>query len=242
MELARWRDARHKFPPYQFKDCHCVQNLEGKLYDLPASLKGRSSRVFQSTTPSSATTRLSKVLLHEDCRLPLVGNSWHVGVVPLGLVTPLSLQDIVNRLTPGKNPVLQGLPLRPLLLNDTKPSLPVRGWWPRSMGWHRSKGKTFCCKIPVTYHRLRSSLPAKLWRWRTVAGWKWSGNVEHINVLEARAVLSTVKWRVTQRKQNNLRCFHLVDSLQVLHSLTRGRTSSRKMRSTIMRISAYSSI
>jgi hypothetical protein len=148
MELARWRDARHKFPPYQFKDCHCVQNLEGKLYDLPASLKGRSSRVFQSTTPSSATTRLSKVLLHEDCRLPVVGNSWHVGVVPLGLVTPLSLQDIVNRLTPGKNPVLQGLPLRPLLLNDTKTFSPSERLVAKINGLTSLKGEDILLQNP----------------------------------------------------------------------------------------------
>ena len=59
---------------------------------------------------------LQGTLGHEDCRLTLVGNSWHVGViawllsqllVPLGLTSPLSLQDIVDRLAPGGNPVLQ---------------------------------------------------------------------------------------------------------------------------------------
>ena len=94
-------------------------------------------------------------------------------------------------------------------------------------------------EIPVKYHRLRAGIPAKLWRWATVAGWQWGGDVEHINVLEARAVLTTIKWRVFQKLQVNLRCIHLVDSLAVLHALTRGRSSSRKMRRTMMRISAY---
>ena len=72
-----------------------------------------------------------------------------------------------------------------------------------------------------------------------MAGWRWQGDPEHINVLEARAVLTTVRWRVMQQKQLNVRCVHLVDSLVVLHALTRGRSSSRKMRRTMMRISSY---
>ena len=72
-----------------------------------------------------------------------------------------------------------------------------------------------------------------------MAGWQRGGDPEHINVLEARAVLTTVKRRVSQHKQTNIRCVHLVDNLVVLHALTRGRSSSRKMRRTMMRISAY---
>ena len=38
----------------------------------------------------------------------------------------------------------------------------------------------------IRYHRLRASLPSRLWQLRTVAGWKWTGLAEHINVLELR--------------------------------------------------------
>ena len=55
--------------------------------------------------------------------------------------------------------------------------------------------------VPVRYHRLRMSLPARLWRWKTVAGWQWSDTTEHINVLELRAALTTVKWRVEKQFQ-----------------------------------------
>ena len=93
-------------------------------------------------------------------------------------------------------------------------------------------------EVLVKYHRLRSSLPSKLWRWK-VSGWKWTGDPEHINTLEARAVLTSVRWRVVQKKQINVRYLHLVDSLLVLHALMRGRSSSRKMRRTTMRTSSY---
>ena len=92
---------------------------------------------------------------------------------------------------------------------------------------------------PVRYHRLRMSLPSKLWRWKTVSGWTWTDRSEHINVLELRATLTAIRWRVERLKQLDLRCLHLVDSLVVLHSLSRGRSSSRKMRRTLMRLNAY---
>ena len=93
--------------------------------------------------------------------------------------------------------------------------------------------------MPVRYHRLRMSLPSKLWRWKTVTGWQWSDTTEHINVLELRAVLTAIRWKVEKLKQADLRCLHLVDSLVVLHALSRGRSSSRKMRRTLMRLNSY---
>lgn len=58
-------------------------------------------------------------------------------------------------------------------------------------------------------------------------------------MLELRATLTSIKWRVERLHQLDVRCLHLVDSLVVLHSLTRGRSSSRKMRRTLMRVNSY---
>ena len=96
-------------------------------------------------------------------------------------------------------------------------------------------------EMPLRYHRLRQSIPGKLWRWRIISGWRGVGNPEHINVLEARATFTTLKWRAQQLGQLDCRCVHLVDSIVVLHCLTRGRSSSRKLRRTVMRIGISSS-
>ena len=61
---------------------------------------------------------------------------------------------------------------------------------------------------------------------------------EHINVLEAKATLTTLRWRTEQRPQQDFRIVHLVDSLVVMHCLTRGRSSSKKLRRTVMKIGA----
>ena len=251
-ELARWRQAMHKFPPYQFKRCHCLQDSQGRL--RPPSVVEREVILgFPSGyTSQSLPKSLHGTQQHEDCRLTLLGNSWQVGVVAwlvsqllstLGVIEPLSLQSLVDRMRPGGSLALQGLLLRPPLGQGNQTFSPSDKLVAKLSGLVSMKGEDLLLQssteVPVRYHRLRSSLPARLWRWRAVAGWGWKGEPEHINVLEARAVLTAVRWRVSQRKQKDLRCIHLVDSLVVLHALTRGRTSSKKMRRTVMRISAY---
>ena len=251
-ERERWRKDQHRFPPYQYMSCHCVQNSEGALR-VPHVLE---REVIMGFPPNYTLQCMKKELHgkpeHVDCRLSLIGNSWSVGVVAwllhqllhrLGLVSKLTIQDIVDEITPGKASQLQSLLLRPPLSQGTQTFSPNTQLCSRLAGLVSLKGEDLMLQsvseVPVKYHRLRSGVPSKLWRWTTVAGWKWQGDVEHINVLEARAVLTTIKWRVMQRKQLNLRCVHLVDSLVVLHALTRGRSSSRKMRRTMMRISSY---
>ena len=88
------------------------------------------------------------------------------------------------------------------------------------------------------HHRLRASVPSKLWRWRVVSGWQWVLGQEHINSLELRAILTSLRWRIEHRQHVNTRLLHLTDSLVCLHCLSRGRSSSRKLRRTMSRINA----
>lgn len=90
----------------------------------------------------------------------------------------------------------------------------------------------------VKYQRIRASVPAKLWRWRTVAGWQWRHSTDHINVLEMRAALTALRWRVEKCHARRLKFVHLLDSLVCLRSLSRGRSSSKKLRRTLMRLNA----
>ena len=64
------------------------------------------------------------------------------------------------------------------------------------------------------------------------------GSPEHINVLELRAVLTSLRWRFVKKKTLQSKFVHLVDSLVCLHSLSRGRSSSRKLRRTMSRVNA----
>ena len=251
-ELSRWTKDLHRFPPYQYKDENCLLTPKGEF--RPPSIVEREACLG---FPVNYTKQCMKKQLHDtdqhrDCRLSLLGNTWSVPVIAwllsclfhlLGLMDHVSLQELVNRFSPGKALDLQSLLLRPPLNHSTKTfscsDLLVR----KLCGLVSLKGEDILIQsstdIPVKYHRLRASVPASLWRWADVAGWRWCGNPEHINALELRSVFTTLKWRVEQRGQGDIKCVHLVDSLVVLHSLTRGRSSSRRLRRTMMRINAY---
>ena len=251
-EVERWKGDRHKYPPYQYKDENCMRSARG-VHRTPSIAEREAILGF----PIGFTRQCMKKAqhnsqVHDDCRLTLLGNSWSVPVIAwllssllhlLGFMDAITIQDIVNRLAPGQSQNLQGLLLRPAMNWSTTTQDCSAVLVRKLCGLVSLKGEDILLQhqtdVPVKYHRLRMSLPSKLWRWKTVSGWRWSDTSEHINVLELRAVLTSVRWRVERLRQADLRCLHLVDSLVVLHALSRGRSSSRKMRRTLMRLNSY---
>ena len=85
----------------------------------------------------------------------------------------------------------------------------------------------------------RSSAKTYLWKWEIVHGYKWrQSEGVHINKLELLACLSTFKWRLRSASQFRSRFIHLTDS-QVCGSIcTKGRSSSKILRTTIQKLSA----
>ena len=250
-ELARWRADQHRFPPYQYRDIYCVHKKHEEA--RPPSVLERD--VILGFPPNYTKQCMSKQYhdsqAHQDCRLTPLGNSWSVPVIawlvkgllePLGIVEPIGLQTLLERFTPGRSPTLQGMLLRPPLSSSTRTDGLTAVLPQKLFGLTSLKGEDLLVRgdsePPLRYHRLRMSVPAKLWRWRTVTGWKWRNNDEHINTLELRAVYTSIKWRVEQLQQQQVRCVHLVDSLVSLHSLSRGRSSSRKLMRTVMKINS----
>ena len=96
---------------------------------------------------------------YEDTPKTLLGNSWSVPVVTcllkelfsrLGLMEAISVQEVVNRLTPGQGvnlqSVLQRVPLRRMTAaNDPNECLAAR----MAGLWCQSKVKIFCSKVQV---------------------------------------------------------------------------------------------
>jgi hypothetical protein len=86
----------------------------------------------------------------------------------------------------------------------------------------------------------RKAIPSKLWRWRTICSWRFKHlhGPEHINVLELRAFLTSLRWRLRKKGGIAKRFFHLLDSQVNLGILAKGRTSSRKLSPVLRQISA----
>ena len=176
--VARWKSDLHRFPPYQYR----VEKSTVKVKSLEGSAQ------------------------HNDCRLSLLGNSWSIPVVAyllyslfrtLGMLPQLTLEHLVGRLTPGRERYLSSLLLRPPLRQTMKAGEEQT----KLLGQVSVKGEDILLQLgsdlPARYHRLRASIPSKLWRWKDVAGWRWTGDVEHINALELRAVKAALVWRLS---------------------------------------------
>ena len=252
-ELQRWIDDSYRFPPYQYCSKNCMINVRDEMrlpnVEEKEIMMGFPLKYTQFCLPKGQRTGSGYV----DLRHTLLGNSWSVPVVAwligqllsrLGLCQCMSPQDVVDRVNP-KNEVflqtrLQRLPLRPM-------RGPYVGQGEVELAFNLSnlvsiKGEDImvlgASQEQVKFHRLRASVPSNLWKWKVVTGWKWTGNGEHINVLEMRAILTALKWRIEHKGLCRQRFIHLTDSLVCLHCLSRGRSSSRKLRRTVCRINA----
>ena len=252
-ELARWQADSHRFPPYQYKDEHCVTNRQGAKRILSVEEREVMMGFPKGYTQNCLPKKDQGTQHHTDCRLTLVGNSWNVTVIawllnqlgsPLGFNPWLSVGDLVQRTAPGCTVDLPTFLQRPhmLVARSMGKDPQAKRLVERLLTLVSMKGEDIMLQSSheeqLKYHRLRASIPANLWRWKTVTGWHWHGAKEHINVLEARAVLTSLRWRLERRKQTRVKFVHLIDSMVVLHALSRGRSSSRKLRRAILRINA----
>ena len=252
-ERQRWQQDEHRYPPYQYKDKHMIKNKRGELRLPEVEEKEVILGFPKGYTIHCLAKKHHGSILHCDTRASLLGNSWSVTVVAwllqhlgftLGLNARMDVNEVVARTAPGCPRDLQTFLQRPPM----KTSRQVKGKGAASVLVEKLtslvslKGEDLLLQAStedvVKYHRLRASIPAKLWKWRTAAAWKWTGGKEHINVLEMRAVLCALRWRLEKQHHVAIKMVHLVDSQVCLHALSRGRSSSRKLRRTLSRINS----
>ena len=248
-----WATDLRRFPPYQYLHKFRVEDKQHNSRLLTCEEKEVLMGFPRGYTVQCYPKHEQNSEAWQDERLTLIGNSWNVFVVAwllsqlslvLGLGPRLSLREVVQQCSPGGGHMLQTFLLRPFM---RRPRDGVAAENPEELvrkisGLLSLKGEDILLQVqsedPVRYHRLRASLPANLWKWRTICGWQWQGSKEHINSLELRAVYTTLRWRIGKKGWLQQRFVHLVDSLVCLHSLARGRSSSRKLRRTLLKINA----
>ena len=81
--------------------------------------------------------------------------------------------------------------------------------------------------------------PAFRWLWKAVLSYKWS-EPQHINILEATAVLTEFRRRLRQPDMVGKRFFNVVDSMVIYFAMSKGRSGSRRLNRTLRRIMALS--
>jgi len=83
----------------------------------------------------------------------------------------------------------------------------------------------------------RAETPARWWRWKTATSFAWQAE-EHINILELRAALATLRWRSRQRRFLGRRVLHLLDSAVVIGVLTKRRSANHVTGALVRRAKA----
>eukprot|EP00438_Fugacium_kawagutii_P024289 Skav230446 [mRNA] locus=scaffold3496:112156:119103:- [translate_table: standard] len=211
-EKERWTADAHRFPPYQYAQRQGLLNKHGD-WRLPNVSEREAMMGFPiGYTKLCWPKALQRGWDYENQRMTLLGNSWQVGVVTwlisqlgarLGLCDKLLPSQVVGKLTPGIGSQLQSLLLRPPL--QPQRSRPRNSPWEgvlvkQLLGVASIRGEDLMLQgvsePSVKFHRLRQSIPGRLWRWRDIASWQWSAGSEHINILEMRAILTSIKWRI----------------------------------------------
>ncbi|CAE8699900.1 unnamed protein product, partial [Polarella glacialis] len=258
--IKRWEMDRFRFPPYTNNRAHLIINKAGVLRQPNVEereiMLGFPRGYTQACLPKGV--RSSRPRLWEDTRLSLLGNSWSVPVVSWllknllvaeRLIAEISLQTLVARFNPRElcGSLHQLLDRPPL--GSLPPNLPGSNE-ALELALVRNISKSSSSKgsdVKMTSGGTegpdvwpRKAIPSKLWRWRTICSWRFKHlhGPEHINVLELRAFLTSLRWRLRKKGGIAKRFFHLLDSQVNLGILAKGRTSSRKLSPVLRQISA----
>ena len=83
----------------------------------------------------------------------------------------------------------------------------------------------------------RRAVPSAMWNWKVCLSFKWQQS-EHINSLEVRSFLSTLRWRLQKPKNVGTRFLHLLDSQVAIAVIIKGRSSSYSLSKLMERVSA----
>ena len=150
--LRGWKEDQHRFPPYQYKTVNCVTN--GVQVRVPNVRERECILGFPlDYTAKCYPKSHQSSTAWQDCRLTLLGNTWSVPVVcyllhslflTLGLNNPLTMSEIVSRLTPGEEDSEDSLPsllLRPPLRRTTQQGGASTGLVRRLLGQVSVKGE-----------------------------------------------------------------------------------------------------
>eukprot|EP00438_Fugacium_kawagutii_P030551 Skav236000 [mRNA] locus=scaffold348:439265:442676:+ [translate_table: standard] len=130
-EVQRWQADEHRFPPYQYRNVHCLQNKAG-LFRMPNCEEREVMLGFpKGFTVQCLPKSQHGSTLHTDARMSMLGNSWNVTTVAVllsflgelvGLNPPLSVQAVVDRTSPGCTSNFQTFLTRPSLCITRGPS------------------------------------------------------------------------------------------------------------------------
>ena len=252
---SRWIADEFRFPPYTYKREFCLIDSLGVIRKLCAQereiISGFPKAYTEPCWPKSK--RKSQPRRWEDCRLSLIGNAFNiyaVCVLLLPLVNSLfssswsvsSVIDVLNGISLPKS--INQVASREFNQNFTRcfvadASLRLIKGICRGVSYKGDDVRLLSADSSSAPWP-RQAIPSGWWNWKVAMSYRFKHSLgpEHINALEMRALLSTIKWRASQINTANCRCLHLSDSQVCIGIVTKGRTSSCRIKHIIQQINA----
>lgn len=253
--LCRWQDEDFKYPPYQFKEQYLIWDDEMQSARLLCSTErellmgyGRDHTVY---CYSASQTKQNKQL-YEDERCTGIGDSFSIfsfayfaACAVQQWITIKQVAVLNNRmgLPPGSGLHIS-IPC-PLSKQDTYGVFRWQEWSTSSLHAYLalrtnhtgSDIRISSGQLMNPRHSQRQSINPKWWRWEPIFHCKWQ-TAEHINPLEARAIMLALFWKARQGSAFNKRVFHVTDSYVCQSIFSKGRTSSKMIQPIIRRANA----
>ena len=250
----RWQSDRFRFPPYQYLLEHLLVNKEGDLRYPNAGERERLLGFGCSHTmfawPANKVKGAERDF--EDIRLSLCGDSfsmlsfgWVISQLCKPYRTPLAPAMIIARMGLAPGCGLAGhlaAPIQKRLCYGPPPDTAVAA---AQLTAHLSRhvnhtGSDVSLALGVPFTNKGAShvtLRADWWTWRILFTTKWKFH-NHINYLEMKMILQSIKWRARFGSSCNSRWLHLSDSMVSNYILSKGRTSSSLLQPLTREIAA----
>ena len=251
----RWIDNGYRYPPYQYKSQYLIWDEKLQICRLLNSSErevllgygiGHTELCFSASKVKQNKTAF------EDERCSLLGDSFAIASFSLiaawsvkRWIGEVSVEWLTNRLglpPGGQLTVDMQCPMtRELTFNlegqQEKSVHNLHAFLARRTNHTGSDVRICSGELMNNKSANRQSVSAGWWKWKPAFSTHWEFP-EHINPLEARAVLLSLIWKARNRRICNRRLFHLTDSYVVQSILAKGRTSSKMLQPVVRRINA----
>lgn len=252
--ISRWRADSFRYPPYQYKSQYILySNDSWRLIDASERELLHGYGWSHTAICLSASDIKKDFQAYEDLRCSLIGDSFSIYsfvIFPWAalahLLPPVGYWHLASRMgmSPGfAAPLSFSCPLRRGLQygfpdSDGVVDSDLTRCFLARTNHTGSDVRVTTGQILVPKAFPRQSACADWWNWSGVFACRWSRG-DHINSLELRAILLTLKHRAQRLKEADIRFTHLSDSYVCISILSKGRTGSTMLRPLLRKVSAW---
>ena len=242
---ARWEADHYRFQVYQYETKHLVTKPDG-TFRLPSVTERERLMGFPEGYVSSGLS--TKMTVNEAFNLGscMIGNSFNVYCITF------LLDELLKRFSDGHEcrqldrmlaryeHAPPGWCESPQFAPSSKPD-GYSGMLVQEFLRQGDKGGTdvkLDVGIPFRIKAWpRAGIRSRLFHWKIVNGYAWKHR-SHINVLELQAVVHSMQWRLRKLSGFRSRVLHLVDNQVVASVITKGRSSSFRLKRSLQKLTS----